>query len=172
MQSLERKQGHARVTLDDDTDTDIAHRYIVFELGSERYACPIVQVREVIKVPVLKPVPYMAPSFTGVLNLRGQMVGVVDLRVRFQLPIPEDKPGIILVMDLGDSLLGAHVDDVAAVANVVPADIRTEFAVETRFAIDFLTGMATIGGRLVNIVDLSRLLSSQELRTIREAARA
>jgi purine-binding chemotaxis protein CheW len=156
----------------DGEDAEGKGRYLVFDLGGERYACLIVQVREVMKVPALKPVPYMQPSFTGILNLRGQMVGVVDLRIRFQIPIVPGKPGIILVMDLGDTLLGAHVDEVVAVANLSTNDIRKGFSVETSTAIEFLEGIAEINGRLVNIVDLSRILSSQELRNVRSLVSA
>ena len=153
-------------------EDEFRNRYLVFELGGERYACEIVQVREVLKVPVLKPIPYMQPSFTGVLNLRGQMVGVVDLRIRFQTSGKSTHPGVILVMDLGDTLLGAHVDEVVAVANLGKDDIRKGFSVETRTAIEFLEGIAEVDGRLVNIINLSRVLSSQELRNVKEAARA
>jgi purine-binding chemotaxis protein CheW len=114
----------------------------------------------------------MAASFTGLLNLRGQMVGVVDLRIRFQLGVPANKPGIILVVDLGESLLGAHVDDVLAVVNVPPSEVHTNFTVGTRVSVDFLTGIATVGGRMVSIIELSKLLSTQELRTFHESMRA
>jgi len=172
MQPLERTISYAASASSASPDDDLEsnHRYLVFELGGELYACPILQVREVIKVRALTPVPYMLPSFTGMLNLRGQMVGVVDLRVRFQIPPAAGKPGIILVVDLGDSLLGVHVDDVRAVANVAPKDVRTEITVETKFAIDFLTGMTNIDERIVSIIDLSRMLSSAELRSIRSSA--
>ena len=152
-------------------DSQTKGRYLVFDLGGERYACQIEQVREVMKVPALKPVPYMQPSFTGILNLRGQMVGVVDLRIRFQIPIAAGKAGVILIVDLGDTLLGAHVDEVVAVANLNADDIRKGFSVETRTAIEFLEGIAEVDSRLVNIIDLSRILSSQELRNVKEMSR-
>jgi purine-binding chemotaxis protein CheW len=155
-----------------ESDEELPAKYLIFELGSERYACAIVKVREVIKVPPLKPVPFMVPSFTGVLNLRGQMIGVVDLRSRFQFPVSGNRPGYILIVDLGDSLLGAHVDDVISVETVGKDEIQKDFAVETRVAIDFLEGMAHIDKRMVNLVDLSKVLSSQELRKISEIGKA
>ena len=164
MQSHEQKS-----ELKIDEELGLSQRHLVFELGGESYACPIVQVREVIKVPALKPVPYMAASFTGLLNLRGQMVGVVDLRIHFQINVPESRPGIILVVDLGESLLGAHVDDVVEVVNVPPDEMHTNFTVSTRVSVDFLKGIANIGARMVSIIDLAKLLSSQELRTFNRA---
>jgi len=168
----ERKSENQGKSLDSLDDEEMQSRYLVFELGNERYASPILQIREVIKVPVIKPVPFMVSSFTGVLNLRGQMIGVVDLRQRFQIPIQDGKKGIILIVDLGGSLLAAQVDDVNAVANVPEDRIRKDISVETRCAIEFLTGMTEIDKRIVNLIDLSRLLSSQELKKIGDTVRA
>ena len=140
--------------------------FILFSLGNELYGTPLLSTREVIKVRDIKPTPYMVPHFKGVINLRGQIVSVIDLRIKFQISINSDDPGLILIVETPFGLLGAIVDNLVSVERVRKEDLDQTAMVETRIPTDFFLGVAKLKDRLVNMVDISGCIHSEDLRTI------
>lgn len=99
-------------------------RYLLFKLHGEAYAAPLVQVREVIKIPKIKPVPHSPKHMKGVMNLRGQIITVFDLRTKLGLPAQAaDAPGLILVVDTDHGSIGALVDSVESVQEIPQSEI-------------------------------------------------
>ena len=143
--------------------------HLIFSLGPEYYAATLGSIREVIKWETVKPVPYMVPHFMGVINLRGQLVSVVDLRSKFAITPAAGSPGLILVTERGESLIGALVDDVHAVSRFSPSEIATTMALQTKVPIKFFCGIAKHGDHLVNVIDVAGSLSEEEFSTVKRS---
>src|SRR3989344_4100179 len=111
--------------------------FIIFSLGGELYGTPLLSTREVIKHGDVKATPYMVPHFKGVINLRGQIVSVIDLRTKFEIqPASLDK-GLILIVEHEQGLLGAVVDDLVSVERIHQRDIDQTAMVATKVPTDF-----------------------------------
>src|SRR5690349_9149805 len=122
-------------------EDNVQANYLLFRLAHELYGAPLLSVREVLKLTAIKPVPYMATHFKGVINLRGRIVGVLDLRLKFELPVSEASAGRILIVEQGGELLGAIVDEVEAVEEFRPENIDTNPVVETKIGAKFFLGI-------------------------------
>lgn len=95
-------------------------RYIVFTLGTERFALPLLSVREVIAPPEITPIPFSPHYFLGIMNRRGQVISVLDLRLKLQLKTEKNPENAIVIVDLGSLLLGMWVDSVDFVLTPTP----------------------------------------------------
>ena len=138
-------------------------KYLTFTLAGETYGVPVLVVREIIRLCPITPVASMPPHIRGVINLRGKVIPVVDLRIRFGLPDPaaHDRTCIVVAQVAaaggGSRPYGAIVDGVEEVAayaaeDLVPApDFGT--AIDTRF----ITGMARAGAGVVTLIDLEAI---------------
>jgi purine-binding chemotaxis protein CheW len=144
--------------------------FLLFSLGKELYGAPLLATREVIRQGDIKPAPYMVPHFRGVINLRGQIVSVIDLRIKFGIATTAQMEDLILIVESPHGLLGVVVDDVLSVEKVQKEEIDREVQLETKVPLDFFLGVAKIKGRLVNMVDIAGCLSSDELRSIQQAS--
>lgn len=142
--------------------------FLLFSLGGELYGAPLLSAREVIKPGDIKPVPYMLPHFRGVINLRGRIVSVVDLRVKFGI---EPAPGraLVLIVETPEGPLGAIVDDLTGVEKLPREQIDETAALETRIPLDFFLGVAKVRDRLVNVVDIAACLSAEDFRILKQA---
>lgn len=155
---------------EEDKDTldlrDEEEQYVTFQLDAQEYGAPISQVQEIIRVPQIFAVP-RAPEFVdGVINIRGEIVPVVDLRKRFGLEERSlGEANRIIVVDLGDTRTGLIVDAVREVLGLSRRDIEEvpEVFMESGEA-DFLKGIGKVrqGERILILLDLLRLLSSRE----------
>ncbi len=139
-------------------------QYLTFGVDGEEYAIGILQVREIIGHRTPTTVP-MAPDYViGVINLRGSVVPVVDLAVKFGLPgVAITKRTCIVIVDVevGDefTMTGILVEGVHAVIDLPPADIEEPPSFGTGAAGQYLLGMGTIGDRFVPILDIDRVLT-------------
>ena len=132
---------------------------IVFKLGNERYGVEISQVREIIKPTQITRIPN-APDFVeGVINLRGQITTIINLRKRFGMdPKPIDNDTRIIVFEHGDSTIGVMVDNVAEVKNLAAESIEqlpNVTATEARF----IRGVGKLPDGLLILLDLREILS-------------
>lgn len=149
-----------------DTLQEMQQKYLLFSLAGEIYACPLLAIREVIKVGAIKSVPYMTSHFKGVTNLRGQIISIIDLREKLGLKPPPQTQGLILIVDCEEGLIGTIIDDVLSVQDFLPNEIENHPNLETRVPVEFLIGIAKMKEQLVNIIDIKRSLSSEDLRMI------
>jgi purine-binding chemotaxis protein CheW len=147
--------------------------FILFTLGEEIYGVPMTTTREVVRVKDIKPTPYMVSYFRGVINLRGQIVSVLDLRLKFEIAPAQESQGLILIVETADGgLLGAIVDDLVSVEKVQAQDIFQPTSLQTKVPIHFFYGVATVKDRLVNMVDIAGCLSAEDLRTVKNTEAA
>jgi purine-binding chemotaxis protein CheW len=143
-------------------------QFLTFLLAEESYAVSILRVREIIEYDTVTRVPNMPTSIRGVINLRGAVVPVVDLAVRFGLrdcQVTKRTCVIIAEVEVGGErlVMGLMADAVSQVIDLPPADIEPPPAFGTRVRVDFLKGLGKIGKKFVLILDLDRALSHTDL---------
>ncbi|MFZ2269906.1 MAG: chemotaxis protein CheW [Azonexus sp.] len=152
-------------------------QYLTFMLGDEMFAIGILSIREIIEYGFVTDVP-MTPAFIrGVLNLRGAVVPVVDMAVRFGREARENsKRTCIVIVDIeapnGSQQMGVVVDAVSEVLEIPQADIEPPPEFGARIRNDFIKSMGKINGKFVVILDLNRVLSVEEVAVVAHVAQA
>jgi purine-binding chemotaxis protein CheW len=144
---------------------------IGFRIGDETYGVRISTVREIVRVPEITPVPNAPQGIEGVINLRGKIIPVMDLRKRFGLSeLQTDKKSRILVVEVENQLLGLIVNSASEVLKIPPSDIAAPGRMFAEGESGYITGVGKLGGRLIILLEISKLLQRQELKPIEEAA--
>lgn len=151
------------------------HLYLTFTLGSEIFAIEILCIREIIEYLPPTAVPMMPPSLRGVINVRGGVVPVIDLAVRFGwTPTSVGRRTSIVIVEIQHNgekhVVGLVVDRVNAVTEIKDGDIDTAPVFGARIDTDFITGMARQEGHFVIILNIERTLSVAELAAVAAAA--
>lgn len=146
----------------------LPEQYLTFELAGKTYAVDSLCVREIIEHPQLTRVPMAGTAIKGVINLRGSVVPVIDLTVRFghgQTAVNRRTCIIILEVpdDEGALVLGIIVDAVSEVLEVAASDIRQAPAFGSHIHSDFIHAMARVDDRFVVLLAIEQVLSAQEL---------
>jgi purine-binding chemotaxis protein CheW len=146
-------------------------QFLTFVLGEEMFAMPIGDIREIIEFCSLTEVPLMPNFLRGVINLRGVVVPVIDLSVRFGRALtPISKRTCIVIMEVVQDdqtlLLGVMVDAVRAVLTVESDKIEPPLTFGSRLRADFIEGMINIKDRFVVVLDVGAVLSVDELSTL------
>lgn len=144
-------------------DDEDHHKYVVFKIGDEIYASPLLSVREVVEVQAIKKIPNTIPAFVGVCNLRGQIVGILDLNLRFGLDRSPDVRPVLLVFELDSGALAALVDQIVAVEVLETHQIDYQANIVSAVPIQFVRGIAMKRGMMITIIDLRALLSADEV---------
>lgn len=142
---------------------------VAFSLGSETYGVDIGQVREIIPIQKIVPVP-RAPEFVeGIINLRGRVIPVLDLRKHFGFAKNEHAPEqrIVLTESNGESI-GVIVDSVSSVLRISQDSIEPPASVITGNQIEYIKGIAKVDYSLIILLDLTRIISDAEKRTLKE----
>ncbi len=144
-----------------------------FRIGRETFAVPIELVHEIVRVPEITAVPD-APDFVeGVINLRGKIISIVDLRKRFgETEIKASKKNRILVAEVGSKMIGLIVDAASEVLKIPPADVEPPPNVFAEGELNYVTGVGKLNGRLVMLVNLEQILQGGNLRRLGEMAPA
>jgi purine-binding chemotaxis protein CheW len=140
-------------------------RLCTFQIGAELFAIDIMRIREIVRPLPVTPVPKAPFGMEGLINLRGEVLPLIDLRARFdlepraQLELPR---GRFLITRIGPRQLGLAVDDVHDVVEVRRADMRVGQGVLSGRAGELFVGVCPIGDRLGMLLNLHRLLSSED----------
>lgn len=143
-------------------------QYLTFHLAGEEYAVGILQVKEIITYGTLTKVPHTPASIRGVINLRGNVVPVVDLGLKFGLnaSLVTDRTCIVIVeANINDSrtVMGVVADSVSQVVSMSDDNILPPPAFGTRVRIDFLRGMGKAGDKFVLVLDIDKVLSADDI---------
>lgn len=158
-----------------DTDTIInqERQLVVFDLAAESYGVDIGTVREIIRVQEITHVPN-APDFVeGVINLRGKVIPVVDLRKRFSLQVGEQTAeSRIVVVDIAGEDIGVMVDAVAEVLRITGDSVEAAASIITTADSYYILGIAKLGERLIILLDLDKVLSQEEKLALLDARTA
>jgi purine-binding chemotaxis protein CheW len=157
-------------------EADEQQQYLTFMLGDEMFAIGILSIREIIEYGFVTDVPMTPPFIRGVLNLRGAVVPVVDLAVRFGRQSRENsKRTCIVIVDIeadngSQQQMGVVVDAVNEVLEIADGDIEPPPEFGARIRNDFIKSMGKIDGKFVVILDLNRVLSVEEVAVIASVA--
>ncbi len=138
-------------------------QWVTFRLDNEKYGIPVMQVQEVLRITEIAPVPG-APDFVlGIINLRGNVVTVIDTRKRFGLaPKEMDDATRIVIIEAEGQVVGIMVDSVAEVMDLRASDIEIAPNVGNDESSKYIEGVSSQEGELLILVDLNKLLSSEE----------
>jgi purine-binding chemotaxis protein CheW len=132
---------------------------VTFALDREEFGIPIGQVREVIRVSDITRVPQARPHIRGVTNLRGRILAVVEIRTRMGLPVAAITPrSRVVVLGIGDRILGILVDGVSQVVKVPTATVTAPPEEIMSPGTDYITGVARWNSRLIILLDLEKVL--------------
>ncbi len=147
-------------------------RYLTFQLGRESYGLPVLGVREIIRLCPITPVPRMPAYIKGVINLRGKVIPVLDLRAKFQLSSADyGERACIIIVQVGTppapvTLMGAIVDAVEEVVHLGEAALEPtpDFGGSPQTA--YILGMATVQGGVKTLLDLDKVFLTEGLLTL------
>lgn len=143
--------------------------YLSFRLGEEEYGIDILKVQEIRGYDAVTAIADAQSFMKGVINLRGTVVPIMDMRLRFKLAEPTyDKFTVVIILNIGRSVIGMVVDAVSDVVTLAPEQIKPAPALGSAMNSDYLVGIGTIEHRMLILLDIDKLMSS--LQT--EAAQA
>jgi purine-binding chemotaxis protein CheW len=144
-----------------DQGSRIVNQYLTFCLGREEYGLEILRVQEIKGHTKITPVPNTPNDIKGVINLRGAVVPIVDLRTKLGQPATDfDRFTVIIVVTVGKRIIGLVVDAVSDVLDVTPQDIVPTPDFGGGMDTAFMTGMARIGERLITLLNIEELVGN------------
>lgn len=148
-------------------DEQVASEYLTFTLGNEEYAIDILKVQEIrgYEPPTLIA---NAPAFIkGVINLRGTIVPIVDLRMKFGLGSVEYTPfTVVVILNIANRVVGVVVDSVSDVISLMPAQIRPAPDFSGTFDTKYIVGLASMANRMLIVTDIEKLMTSSDMELI------
>jgi len=144
-------------------------KYLTFGLGGEEYGLEILKVKEIIGIMDITMVPQTPEFVKGVINLRGKVIPVVDLRLKFTMPTSEyTRETCIIVVDVENILMGIIVDTVSEVMNIQSKDIEPAPSFGSNINTDFITGIGKLKEKVVILLDIEGVLSNGEMNMVSE----
>ena len=171
--ALEIEAGQGRTELDDEytelvfrDDDNVDDMYLTFGVAAEEYGIGIGYVTEIVSMQRIMTVPDVAPYIKGVINLRGKVIPVMDVRLRFGLPaIDYTERTVIIVLAVEQASIGLVVDRVIEVLEIPPAHIDASVGLSSG-AGNLIRGFGKQGGKFASIVDVGRLLAQHGATTL------
>lgn len=155
--------------------TDKEGKYLTFSLADEEYGIGILKIKEIIGMMPITSVPQTPDFVKGVINLRGKVIPVLDLRLRFSIEAMDyTERTCIVVVEIagpaGNVMIGIVVDSVSEVLNIKGEDIEETPTFGGKLNTDYILGMAKVEGGVKILLDIDKVLSQEEISAIEEAA--
>ena len=151
---------------------DLAGKYLTFFLGGETYGIPVLKVREIISMLPITQVPQVPAYMKGVINLRGKVIPVVDLRAKFSMPLAEATASTCIVVaqirgsEGAIKLIGLIVDAVEEVANISQVDIEPTPDFGGSISVQYILGMAKTKGSVKSLLDIDQIIAADTIEQI------
>lgn len=146
-------------------------KFLTFSLGQEDYGIEILSVREIVGLLPVTPVPQAPFSVRGVVNLRGQVIPVVDLRLRFGMDAAEDtEETCIIVVQFHGMQLGVVVDRVSEVLDIAAGDIVAPDTLGSEINTEALLGIGKTNGRVTLLLDIAKIFGTDEMAEVAKVA--
>jgi purine-binding chemotaxis protein CheW len=140
-----------------------------FFLNDEEYALTVSAVQEIVALTAITRVPHLPDFIKGVINLRGTIIPVIDLKLKFGMPLPPyGNHSCVIVTEYSGRVFGIIVDTVSDILVIPPAEISPTPGFGVKVRTDFIMGMGRIDNRLVIILDIEKVLSDEELSCLNE----
>lgn len=148
-----------------------ANEFLTFRLGEEEYGIEILKVQEIRGYEAVTAIAN-APAFVkGVINLRGIIVPIVDMRIKFGLKKVEyNQFTVVIILNVAQRVVGVVVDSVSDVVTLSAAQVRPAPDLGTTLNTAYITGLGTIDNRMIILVDIEKLMSSEDMALIERAA--
>ncbi|HZY98013.1 MAG TPA: chemotaxis protein CheW [Candidatus Baltobacteraceae bacterium] len=144
---------------------------VSFRLGGEEYGVDIAQVQEIIRMVEITHVPRAPRFMEGVINLRGQLIPIIDLRTRFGMTrIDPTKGTRIVVTEIGSKRVGIVVDSVSEVLNIPTENVEDAPEMVAGVGTEYIQGVGKLGERLIIMLDLTMVISTEEKQQLDSAA--
>jgi purine-binding chemotaxis protein CheW len=141
--------------------------YLAFTLGSEEYGIDILKVQEIRGYEAVTRIANAPDFIKGVINLRGIIIPVVDMRIKFNLGTPTyDQFTVVIILNIAGRVMGMVVDSVSDVTTLSPDQVKPAPDMGSAFSTDYLIGLGTVDDRMLILVDIDRLMSSADMGLI------
>ena len=151
--------GESKVNVNNSTNSS---RYICFNLGNQEYGVPLMSIKEVLGLPEITPIPQCPNYFLGIMNLRGKVISVMDLRTKIGLNTQNTSETSVMILDLGDQWLGVVVDKVNAVLTINMKDITEAPKLEETKATDYIENVYRHNEQLILLISITKALSIED----------
>lgn len=146
-------------------------RFLEFSLGEEDYAIPLLSVREVISVPETTPIPKAPAHFLGIMNLRGQVISVVDLRTKLKIkPLENNNEESVIIVDINGMNLGIVVDSINKVLAFQVDEINEVPEIESQVNAEYIQGVYRKEDSLTVLLDVAKVLDLKDKTFVKKAA--
>lgn len=151
-------------------------KYLTFELDAEEYGLEILKVKEIIGIMNITSVPQTPDYVKGVINLRGKVIPVIDLRLKFTMnPLEYSERTCIIIVDIAGTsgkkvMVGIVVDSVSEVLNIKGDEIEDTPSFGSRLSTEYIMGMAKVKGGVKVLLDIDQVLNAEELNILDKAA--
>lgn len=152
-------------------DSASFQEYLTFVLGDESYGIEILKVQEIRGYDAVTKIANTPDFIKGVVNLRGLIVPIVDLRIKFGLgKVVYDEFTVVIILNLNGRVVGIVVDGVSDVMNLNGSQVRTVPDIVASIDTKYITGLATVDEKMFILVDIEKLMNSQEMALVDAAA--
>ena len=142
-----------------------------FKLGAEEYGLDILKVQEIRGYESVTRIASAPEYVKGVVNLRGIIVPIIDMRIQFNLDAPTyNELTVVIILNLGNRVIGMVVDSVSDVVSLTPEQIKPAPTMATAVNTDYVTGIGTVDERMLILVDIQKLLAAQDRDVIESVA--
>jgi purine-binding chemotaxis protein CheW len=150
--------------------TDTFSEFLTFTLGTEEYGVDILKVQEIRGYGTVTRIPEAPEFIKGVINLRGTIVPVVDMRIKFKLgKVEYNALTVMIILNVANRVVGMVVDGVSDVVALSAAQIRPAPELGAAVGAQFLTGIGTLDSRMLILVDIEKLMSSAEMALVAQS---
>ncbi|WP_186646977.1 chemotaxis protein CheW [Fluviispira vulneris] len=139
------------------------NRYLCFSLGNEHFSIPLLQVKEVIGIPEFTQIPYTPSYFCGIMNLRGKVISVIDMRKKLNIVSRGEEENSVIVCDLENITMGALVDSVDNVIKIEKDKILPKPNMQTSIKNDYIDGIIEHKNQIIVLINLAKSLSIEDL---------
>lgn len=142
-------------------------RHLIFSLGTEEYSVPLLKVREVIEIPDITPMPHTPSYYLGIMNLRGQVISIIDLSMKLKGMRQElGKKNAVIILDFDTFCLGIAVGTVNRVLAFSNEEVRDRPMIESTENIDYIEGVVHRDKKMILLLDVHKALNVHDLKLI------
>ena len=146
-------------------------KFLTFVLGNEEYGVEILKVREIMGIMEITTVPQTPDYMKGVINLRGKVIPIIDLRLKFAMPeVEHTKETCIIVAEVGAAQVGVIVDSVSEVTDIKGEDIEESPNFGQEIDTNFIMGLGKTKKKIIILLDIEKVLTTEELKMVEEIA--
>lgn len=147
------------------------HEYLAFKLGTEEYGIDILKVQEIRGYEAVTRIANAPEFIKGVINLRGIIIPVVDMRIKFNLGEPiYDQFTVVIILNINGRIVGMVVDSVSDVTTLTPEQVKPAPEMGTAFSSDYMIGLGTIDERMLILVNIDKLMLSPDMGLMEQVA--